>query len=334
MIESGQWLQIGRSMKRTKKIDDNDLQSILLNPKLNRRGQYICDCPFCGKERHFYISKQTQLFDCKKCGEYGSIYKLLKALDKSYLLGGPTVEDREVITSIRKMIQEEAGEDEVQLTELPEVLMPAGWKVAVSGIKYLRDRGVTSVDCRRYNIGQTRLFRKYKNYILMPVYDGGIIRGFVGRYGAKQVPENRLRYNNSVGTVFSQLLYGYDEITTNTLTVILVEGIFDKIAVDKFLDLWSSEEIKCVCTFGKKISREQVEKLKIKGVSNVVLLYDFDALKDIKKYGLELENDFVTAITYTTKKDIDECSEEEAMDVFTNLQKPRKFNVDVIGKLK
>ena len=73
----------------------------------------------------------------------------------------------------------------------------------------------------------------------------------------------------------------------------------------------------------------------LKGVTNVILLYDFDAIKDIKKYGLELENNFVTSITYTSsKKDIDECSPEEALEVFTHLQKPREFNEDVIGKLK
>ena len=196
------------------------------------------------------------------------------------------------------------------------------------------ERGITPDDCKRYNIGATDLYRKYQKYVLIPIYDGGKIRGFLGRYGAKKVPKDRLRYNNSVGTEFSELLFGYDEITENTTTVILVEGIFDKIAVDKVLHLWDSEDIKCVCTFGKKISPEQSKKLMLKGVTNVILLYDFDAIKDIKKYGLELENNFVTSITYTTKKDIDECTEQEALEVFTHLQKPREFNEDVIGKLK
>ena len=73
----------------------------------------------------------------------------------------------------------------------------------------------------------------------------------------------------------------------------------------------------------------------LKGVTNVILLYDFDAVKEIKKYGLELEKYFVTSITYTsTKKDIDECTEDEALEVFTHLKNPREFNEDVIGKLK
>lgn len=318
----------------TRKIDDADLRDLLINPKLNRRGQYICDCPFCGKEKHFYISRQTQLWDCKKCGEYGSIYKLLKQLDKTYLLGGSTVEIRDTIQSLRNIVAESIEEDEVTLKELPVIKMPAGWKVSVASTEYLLGRGITPADCKRYKIGATDLFHKYQKYVLIPIYDGGKIRGFVGRYGAKKVPSDQLRYNNSIGTEFSELLFGYDEITKNTTTVVLVEGIFDKIAVDKVLHLWESDEIKCVCTFGKKISREQSKKLMLKGVTNVILLYDFDAIKDIKKYGLELENDFVTSITYTTKKDIDECTEREALEVFTHLQTPRDFNLDVIGKLK
>lgn len=320
---------------KTMKINDSDLRDILINPKLNRRGQYICDCPFCGKEQHFYISKTTQLWDCKKCGEYGSIYKLLKQLDKTYLLGGSTVEVRDNIKSIRNLIEEQIVDDEVTLKELPVIKMPVGWKVSLASTKYLLQRGITPEDCVRYNIGSTDLFRKYKNYVLVPIYDDGKIRGFVGRYGAKKVPEDKLRYNNSAGTEFSELLFGYDEITQNTNTVILVEGIFDKIAVDKVLHLWDDEIIKCVCTFGKKISNQQIKKLMLKEVTNVILLYDFDAIKEIKKYGLELENNFVTSITYTSsKKDIDECSPEEALKVFEHLYKPRDFNESVIGKLR
>lgn len=318
-----------------KTISDEDLRSILVNPQLNSRGQYICDCVFCGKERHMYVNKETQMFDCKKCGVSGNIYKLLKHLDKFYLLEGSTVENRETIVKLRSLLRNEIENDEIELNELPVIKMPAGWKVLSKSTDYLKSRRITSEDCKRYKIGTTSLFEKFNNYVLIPVFDNGKIRGYVGRYGDKKVPKNKLRYNNSVGTKFSELLFGYDEISKNTSTVILVEGIFDKIAVDKFLQLWENEEIKCVCTFGKKISSEQLKKLKIKGITNVILLYDFDAVKDIKRYGLELEKYFSTSITYTSsKKDIDECTKEEAYDVFKNLKKPEEFNIDVIGKLK
>lgn len=316
-------------------ISDSDLRDILINPKLNKRGQYVCDCPFCGKEGHMYISQKTQMWDCKKCGEYGSIYKLLKFLDKTYLLGGSTIEIRDNINSIRQRFQEQILDNEEPLKELPEIKLPVGWRILRKSSKYLLGRGITAEDCVRYHIGSTDLYRKYTNYVIIPIYDNGKIRGFLGRYASKKVPENKLRYNNSIGTEFSSLLFGYDEITNKTSTVILVEGVFDKIAVDKVLQLGDSEEVKCVCTFGKKISTVQEKKLMLKGVSNVVLLYDFDAIKEIKKYGVELENNFVTSITYTSsKKDIDECTESEVLEVFSKLMKPREFNENVIGKLR
>lgn len=315
-------------------ISDEDLRTFLTVHKETRTGQYICDCPFCSKSMHFYINKKTQMFDCKKCGEFGNIYKLLRFLDKTYLLNGATIENTDTIVSVRSMLASELESSEVSVTELPEVKMPVGWRVLRNSNPYLLNRGITPELCERYKFGSTKMLRKYDNYVLIPIYDGGKIRGYIGRYGSKKVPDGKLRYNNSVGTQFAKLLFGYDEITENTATVILVEGIFDKIAVDKVLRLWESEEVKCVCTFGKKISAEQIEKLKVKGVSRVILLYDFDAIKEIKRYGIELENHFVTSITYTTKKDIDECTAEEALAVFANLKRPREFNVDVIGKLK
>lgn len=274
------------------------------------------------------------MWDCKKCGEYGNIYKLLRFLDKTYLLQGATITDSDTITSVREILANEIENADVKLLQLPEVKMPIGWKILRDSNSYLRGRGLTPELCRRYNIGATDMFRKYKNYILIPIYDGGKIKGFIGRYGDKRVPSDKLRYNNSIGTEFSQLLFGYDEITHATRTVILVEGVFDKIACDRVLNLWDDDEIKCVCTFGKKISAEQILKLELKGVANVILLYDFDAIREIKKFGLELENHFVTNITFTTKKDIDECTTNEALAVFEHLYKPRDFNVDIIGKLK
>lgn len=317
----------------SKTISDEDLRECLVNPHLTRSGQYVCDCIFCGKEQHMYVNKKTQMFDCKKCGEYGSVYKILRHLNKLYLLDGSTIENRERIESIRGR-REEMNDNVVELSDLPVKKMPVGWRISENSTKYLLSRGITSEDCKRYNIGASDMLSKYVNYVLIPIYDDKKIRGFIGRYGAKKVPENKLRYNNSRDTEFSELLFGYDEIVSGTDTVILVEGIFDKIAVDKTLRLWDGKEIKCVCTFGKKISDKQIAKLMLKGITNVILLYDFDAIREIKKYGLELEKHFVTSITFTTKKDIDECTREEALEVFTHLQSPDKFNEDVIGKLK
>jgi len=312
------------------KIDDSDLKGLLVNSKLNTRGQYICDCPFCGKAQHFYISKLTQRWDCKKCSESGSIYKLLRFLNKSYLLEGATIEFRDSINGVGFVEEDE----KITLEDLPVVKMPAGWKVCESS-KYLFSRGLNKRHYIRYQFGEANIISKYKGYVLFPIYDNSKIRGFVGRWADKKVPKDKLRYNNSPGTDFSKLLDGFDEIIKDvTNTVILVEGRFDKVAVDRVLELDNCDAIKCCCTFGKKISPWQIAKLKSKGIINVILLYDFDALKEIKKYGFELEKNFFTNITYTSKKDIDECSKEEALEVFTRLRRPREFSENIISKVK
>lgn len=318
-------------------ISDADLRSIIhidSETKSKQNPQYIGTCPWCGKEKHFYISKNTQMFDCKKCGVSGSIYKLLKQLDKLYLVGDKSVEITDTIKSIRQIFQDKI-ENEIELVELPERKMPVGFKICVNN-KYLQNRGLNNSDCERYKIGETKTIFRYSGYVLFPIYDNGLIRGYVGRYGNKKVPDGKLRYNNSIDTDFASLLYGYDDIIKGeTETVIIVEGIFDKISCDKKLKLFDDNIVRCVCTFGKKISDVQINKLIAKGVTNIILSFDFDALNEIRKYGLELQKTFNTSVAVSmNKKDIDECSEKEVWEIFSNIRPISEFSVGVIGKLK
>lgn len=45
--------------------------------------QAVGDCPFCAKEGHFYVNKETKLWDCKRCGESGNFEDFLGAVGKS-----------------------------------------------------------------------------------------------------------------------------------------------------------------------------------------------------------------------------------------------------------
>lgn len=323
-------------MRKNFTISDTDLRSIVHVVKETRSGQYIIDnCPWCSKESHFYVNKTTQMFDCKKCGVTGSIYKLLKHLDKTYLLGEKSVELTQQIKSIRQSLQDELSIEQ-EVKELPKRNMPPGFRIC-AGNKYLAGRGITKKDCVRYNIGETNIVFKYRNYILFPIYDEGEVRGFVGRYGNKNVPPNRLRYNNSLNTDFASLLYGYDEIISGkTETVIITEGIFDMINVSKNLELDNCDDVKCVCTFGKKISDIQIKKIVSKNVTNVILSWDFDALKEIKSYGIELEKYFnVFVCVCEGKKDFGDCDKEEIIKLFNeNVIPVKSFLVNKIGRMK
>ena len=298
----------------------------------SRRTEYITKCPFCGKPLHFYVNVHTLRFSCKKCWEEGGVYKLLSQFDKLYLLEGATIEEREVISKIRDLTT--SASEDVKLEPLPPRKMPVGYKVCLHDTYLERDRGLTPDVMKRYAIGRTKLVRRYADYILIPVTTDGVITAFQGRYASKKVPPDALRWRNDTGAHFAKMLYGYDDIKVSGATVILVEGVFDKIAVDRRLRLDECDDVKCCATFGKKISDYQRAMLQKKGVRAVVLLYDFDAIKEIKKYAFELDKYFSTNIVFTTKKDIDECNEAETLEVFERLQRPRDFAWNVIGKLK
>lgn len=316
-------------------ISDEDLRSIINVEKKTRSNQYISTCPFCGKQSHFYINCTTQQFDCKKCGVSGGIYKLLKHFDKLYLLGAPTVKNHSTIKSIREIQNNEIqNNDENKL--LPEVKMPVGFRTYTYVTPYLQQRGLNLYDIKHWQFGQTKISTRYIGYVLIPIFDEGKIRGFVGRYASKIVPDDKLRYSNSLGTDFSCLLFGYDDIVEgNTDTVIITEGLFDAISVTKKLNLFADDSVRAVCTFGKKISQMQINKLLKKQIRKVVLLYDYDALKEIKYYSSLLNEYFDTKVAVAFgKKDIDECTLNEVIEVFENIREVNQFNFDVIGKIK
>lgn len=47
--------------------------------------QIQADCPFCGKERHFYVNPVTRLWDCKVCGARGNVGQFLYGMHRQYL---------------------------------------------------------------------------------------------------------------------------------------------------------------------------------------------------------------------------------------------------------
>jgi len=73
------------------KLSDEDKQKVidvLSNvKKTGKRGWYSANCPYCGKESHLgVIFDEKASFNCFRCNEHGSIWKLLKFLNKLHLI--------------------------------------------------------------------------------------------------------------------------------------------------------------------------------------------------------------------------------------------------------
>lgn len=313
----------------------------------SRRNILVPNCPFCGHDEFKYGiyvgrdigKKRFGASNCYHCNRrYSSLRATLKALDKEYLMPADTadLDDTEVEDS-------DIFDDEID-DELVEVKMPRGYKRCYRN-SYLKSRGWIMDDYEYFPVGTNRnISREYEDYIILEVRDEGKCVGFVARsilskeqiddFNSKHHFKIR-RYKNSdesLGNGFSKLLYNYDAIEPMTTTsVILCEGPFDVVALNRKLELYDNKSIVPVATFGKKISQEQMYKLQKKGVEQIVIGYDSDAKETTAQIAMELETYFdvlVADIPDHVGKDWDEMDVEDIYDVFAfNLKTVREFNL-------
>ncbi len=127
--------------------------------------------------------------------------------------------------------------------------------------------------------------------MIFPIYDAGDIVGYVSRHTwskddidayndtAKRNGKYQIRrYNNSIENDFVKLLYNYDAVIEDeTDTVILVEGVFDVIALTRKLDLYDNHRIVPVCTFGEENKRRPDFQIAKQGRKDIIIGYDTDA---------------------------------------------------------
>jgi len=313
----------------------------------------IADCPHCGKSGKFgvYIGKETErkrpfMSHCFSCGgTTTTLDQLLTLLGREDLMISRTADlsaglDLSVMFPL-------AVEEEVD-DELVSVGLPDFYRRCFTH-PYLRGRGFTYDDYDFFPVGTTRgLNFRYDDYVIFPVMDEGDVVGYVARHTwskeeidrynrrAKITGEYRiLRFRNSTENDFVKLLYNYDAVIEDvTDTVILVEGIFDVIALTRKLDLYDNERFVAVATFGKKISRTQIYKLQAKGVRTVVIGYDGDAVEAIKRIAMELALFFEVFVADIpdASKDWEDLSYREIYEVFAyGLRTPIEYK---IGKLQ
>lgn len=313
-----------------------------------RRNILVQHCPFCQKDGWkfgVYIGPDTHgkkfgASNCFKCGRgFRTLKETLKALGREDLIPKETAELDDSETDISAMFDDEIDD------ELVEVTMPKGYKRCYKNA-YLKSRGWNTDDYEYFRVGTNRgIDREFADYIILEVVDNGKTVGYVARstmsksdidaYNSRHHFKIR-RYKNSdesIGNGFSKMLYNYDAIIPmETHSVILCEGPFDVVGLNRKLELYDNPSIVPVATFGKKISQEQMFKLQKKGVEQVVIGYDNDAKETTARIAMELEKYFdvlIADIPDGVGKDWDEMDIEDIYDVFAdNLKTVREFNLD------
>ncbi|MFA5864239.1 MAG: CHC2 zinc finger domain-containing protein [Phycisphaerae bacterium] len=65
-------------------------------------GELVGTCPFCDKQKHFYLSSEKVVYDCKVCGERGNYFSLLKHFSTT-LREGFTEEEKNRLAKSRNL---------------------------------------------------------------------------------------------------------------------------------------------------------------------------------------------------------------------------------------
>lgn len=328
---------------------------IELHAKLDGTGRNIIvpECIWCGKgggKMGVYVGPETAtkkpfMAHCFKCGHSTrTLEQLLSDIGRMDLMPTETfdLESQAPIDDFSFFGEEKQIDDTLEVVEMPNHYRRTYHN------KYLDSRGFTEEDYEFFQVGTTRgLNFKFDDYVLFPIFDDGDIVGYIGRNTASKEEIDKynetakrlgkyqiLRYRNSVENEFSKLLYNYDSVIEDvTDTVVIVEGVFDAIALTRKLNWYDNRQIAAVATFGKKISDTQMYKLQKKGVRTVVVGYDGDAVETIKKVSDTLSEYFNVYIAdvYNPEADFDSMDFWDVYDTFAyNLKTPVQYKLNKI----
>ena len=282
-------------------------------------GEHAFHCPFCNHhKKKLQVNFETQKWHCWVCNQGG--HKIGILLRK---INAP----KNIISEVLKILGDYRGvkHEKEEVTKydvsLPQCYQPL-WKksedpIYKNAIHYLKQRGIYGKDILRYSIGYCPS-GDYSNRIIIPSYDvDGKLNYFMAR---DMFPNSKFKYKNppmSKDTVGFELFINWKE------PIVLVEGIFDAIAVRK----------NAIPLFGKFPSKTLVMRLIEKKVKKIYVALDEDAKKDaIKLSKFLMDYGISTYLLEMNGKDPSELGFKEFWKIVKNT-KQSKFSDIIRGQL-
>lgn len=305
-------------------------------------------CSNCGQNDEFAVlfTKDSGIVRClhgKSCGNYTtSLYNYLKEVERLDLIGYKQTVNLAAFPDFS-----ESEEAKIEEVALPVKRLPIGFK-RLNFDEYLNSRGFLTEHYELFGVGKSRIDPRCKGDLVFQFknkeneciawmsrskhdkeWHDENLKNFKAGIG-----ELRLRYNNSYNTDFSKILGGENEITSKTNTIIIVEGIMDKINVDRQLGLLFQEEMKCCFTFGNAVGPEQIQILKkYKNIKVIYLMYDEGTIRQSKHCGLlldELEKSVFVAEIKEVGLDPGDMSKNQIMDSLQQSVNSFSFNLNKV----
>lgn len=306
---------------------EKELRKILRIVGTFSNGNLQAICPKCGrKEFGISIKKKGNPFQCfrkNKCGISGNIFSLARLL-------GLSLDDVVYNSKIERVTFKKSKKEDV-VEHIVNYKLPMGFRQE-NDDEYLRSRGFTDDDFKKYVVGSSRISTKLIGYKIIGLKFFGELYGHVARntHSKEYCDENKLkRYLNSSNNI-SDFLDGLEEFD-NQESFSLSEGIFDRIAIRNNLE----NKVLSLCTYGAKLSKPQLHLLKMLGIKRCYESFDPDVpqIKDKTAKALILEGFEVFRPKFINSKDPDEHSKKELENAFRNSEKVCIFT-NSLKKLK
>jgi len=230
---------------------------------LKKNNEYMWWSPFVSHHKpKLQVNVQTGKWHCWVSNQGGhNLFQLFKRVGAS----------KQDYQSLSKLLGETifvkdttAGQQDITLpNEFKSLSEPHTSIIRDHALLFLKKRGITTEDIKRYNLGYCTE-GEYQNRIIVPSYDEhGKLNYFVGR----DFYASTLKYKNPP---ISKDIIGFDLYVNWSLPIILVEGVFDAMSVKN----------NSVPLFGKTILPKLYQKIVEKKVKDIFIVLDSDAFDD------------------------------------------------------
>ena len=255
-------------------------------------------CPNCGKgDEHFNFSTRKMRGGCFSCDWRCDIIQLISSLegisrDKAKVLYDGQEYD-ELDLAINFLSDNETAEPVSEVVEHKDTPLPKEFELIFDVLRTpnviiptaFRLRNYDPQIMARYGIGFCRS-GDYNARIIFPIKTG-LKFSFTGRAIQPTQPK---KYRHPSGSLMSKLLFGHDNVFRNCKQLYVVEGPTDVLRL-------ACHGLFAVCTFGKKISVEQIRLISKKDPQEVICVFDGDAIeqniKAFQKLSMRLNASYV-----------------------------------------
>ena len=233
-----------------------DLMSNAKPAHATNKNRFKTDCPFCGKEDHFYFDIKTKSGICFVCMD-----KHIK-LGPDFLMSPEEKAPNKSLDDLRATLSRVFDKPLIESTGVNIDLFsePINSRRHPRSLNYLlNERGLSMEDVQKYDIRsgksykneEGKLIMKWTGRVIFPFYENGVCVYAIGR---TYMGDDRKYINVDVPK--SNIVYGIDKIENREC--IICEGFLSAVAAEKTTGMSS------VCLLGKTISPLQLYKIRTK----------------------------------------------------------------------